>query len=243
MVVYMKKNNSLFNLYLNFLINRLNIVFILGIIVILIFYLLIVINNNYSDINYLYNPYDFHKLYINQGLLIIYIINSIIIFLISYTFNISSIGFDVLFISNNSRFKITISKLALSYIIIFLINYLEIIILFIFAVNKYQYFKIDNMFLYLIILFISTYLELIISFIVSSLFSNITLPLIVVVISFIFRIIIQNDDYLINKINKFIPLITFKNQSVIGVLFGIIYIVLGIIIYSLTYSVKELKNN
>ena len=243
MVAYMKKNNSLINLYLNYLINRLNIIFIVGIIIVLISYLLIMINNNYSEINYLYNPEEFHNLYLKQGLLIIYILNSIIIFLISYTFNINSVGYDVLFVSNNSRYKITITKLSLSYIIIFIINYLEIVILFSFALEKYQYFKINDMFLCFIVLFISTYLELIISYIISTIFTHLTAPLVVVVVAFVYRIIIQNNDNLYNLLNKIVPLIDLNNQNMYGVLFGILYIAIGMIIYSLLYSVKELKNN
>ena len=241
-----KKNNTiqLVNLYINYIFSKTTII-ILSISLILMTLALILISNPSLDkADYLLGYNIIHLNYFRLGILIIQVFNSVIITTIIITVIINSASFDSLFISNNPRYIICLSKLLAMFIIMILISLFEFIILYLIPLIHYPLYKpLAKEYLVIFYLLIIDFFEISLSVLLSTLVSSIFIPMAVLFISIIFKVICQSVVSFKNSISYFIPILEEAKYGLDGegIMVGVIWVILLIFLYFSVYNVRDLK--
>lgn len=203
-------------------------------------------NPQLKEADYISAINEIHTSYFQQSILLIQIFNIIIITSVVISINISSSSFDLFFISYSPRYKICLAKLISIILFSLLIVMLEMILLYTVAYIRYdKLIFIKEMFISNIFIFVSLIFEALLSLALSTFASSIFVPMMVLFISVIIKVIINNY----NKINEFISLfypVMDLNQNYIIVMDNFlvicIWIILLFFLYVSIYNVKEMKN-
>ena len=243
-----KKTNllSLCNLYLSFILQKSTIIILLIILIILGISLYFVSNPNFIISDYLKSKNDFHEAYFSLSIFIVQILNSIIIVSLCYNICIKSPSFDIIFISYNSRKKISIAKIIPSIFILFTLLLIEMIIIISIPLFFYPSFKISiNLLLSFIYLYIIMLLEFFISITLTTLISIIFTPMAILFIEITIKILFNNIEAFKNNLKDFIPYLSYDKEfnllKINSPVIIVLWIVLGMLLYIQIYSIKELK--
>lgn len=240
------------NKFLNLIILYLGYIFQKSTIIIFSFSLLLIVvflsissNMNYNELSYLSNPEIFHQQYFTQSLFIIQIFNSIIIATITITLILNATSFDSLFVSHTPRILICFAKICAFIIILFSIILFEVVVLFIIPTLKYTYYKPNiNELKIFIYLFQTELIEFIISIAITTLLSQIFVPMIFMFISIVIKLFSNNLTDFNKAISNILPIINVSQNSFIcnAIFLSIIWVILIGFIYIGTYSIKDIKN-
>jgi len=236
---------ALFNLYLANIFQKSTFIVLFISLIAMVIGVYFSSNPYFELIDYLKNENEFHYLYYHQGLMIIEIFNAIIIATLTIRLIVSSKSFDSLFISYIGKRRLSIIKLLVAILIIFMITIFECIIINVIGLIRYKNYKLDiNGFISFLYLFLLILFELIISFSVTELINNIFSPMIILFISVIYKIIVSNYNVIKDYTKLFIPNLSFdyktmcltiNNPLILG-----IWILSFVFIYMEIYSIKDL---
>ena len=244
----MKKNyklNSLISLYISHIFQKGTIIVFLSSLLLMVTFLIIISSPWIENTTYLLSANEIHKSYLEQGIFIIQVFNSIIIALLVLQLFINSNSFDTLFISYVKRKNIVYMKLLSILTILFIIILFEIIILYLIPTLRFSLFKIELENLIIIPYLVLTLLfELSISILLSQIFQSIFMPMSVLFVSIILKAISS-----INKLKEilsfFIPIIYIDNMNakieLKTIIVSSIIIVSSLIIQIKIYECKDIK--
>ena len=231
-------------MYINYIFNKTTLI-ILGISIALMVGALIVISTPSMDKTvYLMNYKEIHNNYFRLGVFVIELFNSVIITTIVITVIINSISFDSLFISDNPRYIICISKLLAILAIMTVISLFEVFIIYLIPLIHYPLYKMElNDYMLLFYLLIIDFFEISISVLLTTIIGSIFIPMGVLFIFTVLKVITQSMVTLKKVLNVFIPMIDVSGGIVIfdGYLVGFIWIILLIFLYFSVYNIKDLK--
>lgn len=240
------KNNiiPLTSLYLNYIFSKTTLI-ILGISLLLMVLALVFISNPaMSEAEYLLGSDEVHNNYFRLAGFIIQVFNSIIISTIIITVIINSVSFDSLFIADNKRYIICISKLLSIFIIMTLITIFEVIILYLIPLIHFPLYKPElKDYLLIIYLLIIDFVEITLSILLSTILGTIFIPMGILFISIIIKIICQSILTFKTMISIFIPIIEVEGGGLVtsGAGVGLIWIILFTFLYFSVYNIRDLK--
>ena len=235
-MIMIKKFFKLFYLYLNFIINKKNIIsFILSLSLIFIV-LLIISDLNLDKYQYLKYYENYHNEYFKNAIYAVMMFNSIFIASISISFTIDTNKFDILFITNKERSKIVTNKLLISLFLIILFTFFEIIILYFIPLIRYDLFKINNnVFISFISILSINLFELLILLSITTLLPNLFINLIMTFILIIFKYLLNISKSFKNFMNLLVPSINVSGSNIY--LSSFYLMPFYIIIFALTYYI------
>ncbi len=236
---------SLINLYISYIFQKGTIIILIGSLLLMTLFLIIVSNPWLPNTDYLLSYKDIHRGYLEQGIFIIQVFNSVIISAIVIQIIINSNSFDTLFISYIPRKNIVIVKLLSLLIILLALILFEVLILFIIPLFRYSLYKmeIENIIIipYLLICII---FELSISILLSIIFQSIFIPMTVLFTSVIIKVI-SSIKGIKEIFSYFIPIIYIDNMNskldIKAMLVGIVLSILFLFIYYRIYKYKDIK--
>ena len=237
---------SLCNLYNSFILQKSTLIILIITLILFGVGLYYFSNPGFLIEDYLKSKNDFHQSYFSQGLFIIQILNSIIIVSLCYNFSIKSINFDVLFLSFNSRKKITLAKIITSAFIMLIFLLLEMIIMLLIPLIIYPSFKLSIdllltfLYLYIIMLF-EFFLSLLFTTIVNTIFT----PMAILFVEITIKILFNNVTAIKDNLKDFIPYISYNKVDNIftlnSPLIVCLWVVLVMLLYIQVYSMKDIK--
>ncbi len=237
---------SLCNLYNSFILQKSTLIILIITLILFGVGLYYFSNPSFLIEDYLKSKNDFHQSYFSQGLFIIQILNSIIIVSLCYNFSIKSINFDVLFLSFNSRKKITLAKIITSAFIMLMFLLLEMIIMLLIPLIIYPSFKLSIdllltfLYLYIIMLF-EFFLSLLFTTIVNTIFT----PMAILFVEITIKILFNNVTAIKDNLKDFIPYISYNKVDNIftlnSPLIVCLWVVLVMLLYIQVYSMKDIK--
>ncbi len=245
----MKKEKSfslmtLVKLYSSFLFQKTTII-IFSIALVLILGIIIYLSNPFMNVNdYLVGYKEIHLNFFLQSFFVLQLFNSVIIATISISLIIQAQSFDTLFLSHTSRWKLCISKIITSSIVLFLLVAYEILLIIIIPLIRFPLFNINKDIIFsLFYLFLSTLTESIISFLVSIIIPVVFSPMLFMFISVVIKLLCNNFTNFKNIFTKIIP---FVDVSYDGIKFDAfmltpIWILLFGMLFLSIYSIKDLK--
>ena len=243
----MKKNNiiKLTSLYLNFTFQKVTIIIFSLSLILMTIFMFIISNPWITNEEYLLNYEGFHDNYFRLSLLIIEIFNGIIIASFIITLIINANSFDLLFISNNRRIYLSISKIITLVLILFALSLFEFIILNVVALTKYSLYKINiNSILILLFIFLSMIFEAGLSILLTTLVNSIFIPMIVLFVGIIIRLLSSSFPKIEEITSNMFPIINISGNDIIfnSYLVTPILSILFYIIYVFYYNIKDLKD-
>ncbi len=239
------KLNSLISLYISYIFQKGTIIVFLISLILMVLFLILISNPWISNTTYLLSSTDIHKSYLEQGIFIIQVFNSVIVATMVIQLFINSSSFDTLFISYVKRKNIVFMKLISILIILLLIILFEIIILYLIPTIRFSLFKIDiNDLIIIPYLLLSLLFELSISIILSVSIQSIFIPMSVLFISVILKAI-SSIKKLKEILSYFIPIIYIDNMNptieLKTVVVSVVIIMAAIIIGIKIYECKDIK--
>lgn len=242
----MKKNNALklTSLYTNFSFQKITIIILSISLISMVLFMFIISNPWISNEEYLLNYEGFHDNYFRLSLLIIEIFNGIIIASFVITLIINANSFDFLFISNNKRMYLSISKIITLLLIFMALTLFEFIILNVVALLKYSLYKINiNSILILLFIFLSMLFEAGLSMLLTTLVNSIFIPMILLFVGIIIRLLSSSFPKIEEIISKIFPIININGNDIIfnSYLVTPILTILFFVIYVFYYNIKDLK--
>jgi len=242
----MKKNNiiKLSSLYLNFSFQKVTIIIFSLSLILMTTFMFIISNPWITNEEYLLNYEGFHDNYFRLSLLIIEIFNGIIIASFIITLIINANSFDFLFISNNKRMYLSISKIITLLLILFALTLFEFIILNVVALARYSLYKINiNSILILLFIFLSMIFEAGLSMLLTTLVNSIFIPMIILFVGIIIRLLSSSFPKIEEITSKIFPIINISGTDIIfnSYLVTPILSILFYIIYVFYYNIKDLK--
>ena len=116
------KLNSLISLYISYIFQKGTIIIFSISLLLMLVFLILISNPWMNNTTYLLSSKDIHKAYLEQGIFIIQVFNSVIIAILVIQLFINSNSFDTLFISYAKRKNIVYMKL-ISILIILVMRY------------------------------------------------------------------------------------------------------------------------
>ena len=242
-----KRNNlkALFNLYLNYILNKKTLIAIL-LSLIFLSTILFFISRIEDVTDYLINPLRYHQSYFNLALLIINMLNGIIIAFLVLNLSINSLSFDVLFIPYVKRMKLSIIKLIVIFVILFILLTFEFSIIMLIALINFKNYKITNeLTLSFYYNYISLIFEALVSIGLTEIFNIIITPLFIVFAFMVIRILMNNFNNIKDILFDYIPYLIYNSKKNIfefgNSLISIALIVAMIILYVEIYSIKDIK--
>ena len=243
----MKKNNiiKLSSLYLNFSFQKVTIIIFSLSLILMTTFMFIISNPWITNEEYLLNYEGFHDNYFRLSLLIIEIFNGIIIASFIITLIINANSFDFLFISNNKRMYLSISKIITLLLILFALTLFEFIILNVVALIRYSLYKINiNSILILLFIFLSMIFEAGLSMLLTTLVNSIFIPMIILFVGIIIRLLSSSFPKIEEITSKIFPIINISGTDIIfnSYLVTPILSILFYIIYVFYYNIKDLKD-
>ena len=243
----MKKNNiiKLSSLYLNFSFQKVTIIIFSLSLILMTTFMFIISNPWITNEEYLLNYEGFHDNYFRLSLLIIEIFNGIIIASFIITLIINANSFDFLFISNNKRMYLSISKIITLLLILFALTLFEFIILNVVALTRYSLYKINiNSILILLFIFLSMIFEAGLSMLLTTLVNSIFIPMIILFVGIIIRLLSSSFPKIEEITSKIFPIINISGTDIIfnSYLTTPILSILFYIIYVFYYNIKDLKD-
>ena len=243
----MKKNNiiKLTSLYLNFTFQKVTIIIFSLSLILMTIFMFIISNPWITNEEYLLNYEGFHDNYFRLSLLIIEIFNGIIIASFIITLIINANSFDLLFISNNRRIYLSISKIITLVLILFALSLFEFIILNVVALTKYSLYKINiNSILILLFIFLSMIFEAGLSMLLTTLVNSIFIPMIVLFVGIIIRLLSSSFPKIEEITSNMFPIINISGNDIVfnSYLVTPILSILFYIIYVFYYNIKDLKD-
>ncbi len=243
----MKKNNiiKLSSLYLNFSFQKVTIIVFSLSLILMTTFMFIISNPWITNEEYLLNYEGFHDNYFRLSLLIIEIFNGIIIASFIITLIINANSFDFLFISNNKRMYLSISKIITLLLILFALTLFEFIILNVVALARYSLYKINiNSILILLFIFLSMIFEAGLSMLLTTLVNSIFIPMIILFVGIIIRLLSSSFPKIEEITSKIFPIINISGTDIIfnSYLATPILSILFYIIYVFYYNIKDLKD-
>ncbi len=243
----MKKNNiiKLTSLYLNFTFQKVTIIIFSLSLILMTIFMFIISNPWITNEEYLLNYEGFHDNYFRLSLLIIEIFNGIIIASFIITLIINANSFDLLFISNNKRMYLSISKIITLVLILFALSLFEFIILNVVALTKYSLYKINiNSILILLFIFLSMVFEAGLSMLLTTLVNSIFIPMIVLFVGIIIRLLSSSFPKIEEITSNIFPIINISSNDIVfnSYLVTPILSILFYIIYVFYYNIKDLKD-
>ena len=236
---------SLINLYISYIFQKGTIIILIGSLLLMTLFLVIVSNPWLPNTDYLLSYKDIHRGYLEQGIFIIQVFNSVIISAIVIQIIINSNSFDTLFISYIPRKNIVIVKLLSLLIILLALILFEVLILFIIPLFRYSMYKmeIENIIIIPYLLICITF-ELSISILLSIIFQSIFIPMTVLFTSVIIKVI-SSIKGIKEIFSYFIPIIYIDNMNskldIKAMLVGIVLSILFLFIYYRIYKYKDIK--
>ena len=236
---------SLINLYISYIFQKGTIIILIGSLLLMTLFLVIVSNPWLPNTDYLLSYKDIHRGYLEQGIFIIQVFNSVIISAIVIQIIINSNSFDTLFISYIPRKNIVIIKLLSLLIILLALILFEVLILFIIPLFRYSMYKmeIENIIIIPYLLICITF-ELSISILLSIIFQSIFIPMTVLFTSVIIKVI-SSIKGIKEIFSYFIPIIYINNMNskldIKAMLVGIVLSILFLFIYYRIYKYKDIK--
>ncbi len=236
---------SLINLYISYIFQKGTIIILIGSLLLMTLFLVIVSNPWLPNTDYLLSYKDIHRGYLEQGIFIIQVFNSVIISAIVIQIIINSNSFDTLFISYIPRKNIVIVKLLSLLIILLALILFEVLILFIIPLFRYSMYKmeIENIIIIPYLLICITF-ELSISILLSIIFQSIFIPMTVLFTSVIIKVI-SSIKGIKEILSYFIPIIYIDNMNskldIKAMLVGIVLSILFLFIYYRIYKYKDIK--
>lgn len=243
----MKKNNfiTLYRLYLSYLFSKTTIIVFTMSFILVTAFLLLFSNFNIEHIEYVSSYNDIHTLYFQNSLFIVQLFNSIIASAIVIQLFIFSESFDFLFISYNKRIELSLVKLLVSFTVVLFMNILEIIILFVIPLFRYDYFNVKfEDFKILIYIFFQMITEVTLSALISEILKNIFVPMVIAFSCICLRLLSHNMDSIYICTSKFIPIIEIKDNIIYCESFILtpLWVILFALLYISLYNIKDLKN-
>ena len=235
---------SLINLYISYIFQKGTIIILIGSLLLMTLFLVIVSNPWLPNTDYLLSYKDIHRGYLEQGIFIIQVFNSVIISAIVIQIIINSNSFDTLFISYIPRKNIVIVKLLSLLIILLALILFEVLILFIIPLFRYSMYKmeIENIIIIPYLLICITF-ELSISILLSIIFQSIFIPMTVLFTSVIIKVI-SSIKGIKEILSYFIPIIYIDNMNskldIKAMLVGILLSILFLFIYYRIYKYKDI---
>ena len=235
---------SLINLYISYIFQKGTIIILIGSLLLMTLFLVIVSNPWLPNTDYLLSYKDIHRGYLEQGIFIIQVFNSVIISAIVIQIIINSNSFDTLFISYIPRKNIVIVKLLSLLIILLALILFEVLILFIIPLFRYSMYKmeIENIIIIPYLLICITF-ELSISILLSIIFQSIFIPMTVLFTSVIIKVI-SSIKGIKEILSYFIPIIYIDNMNskldIKAMLVGIVLSILFLFIYYRIYKYKDI---
>lgn len=203
-------------------------------------------NPSLKQADYIMAINEIHNLYFNQGILLIQIFNIIMVITVVIVINISSSPFDIFFIPHTSRRVVCLAKVIAIVLFSILISMLEVILLFSIAffrfnrliINKEMYISYLNIFLALIF-------DSLFSLCATTLISSIFIPMLILFVSVIIKVIINNYTKISDFISLFYPVINVNKNNIIemdNTLIILIWIILLYFLYISLYNIKEVSS-
>ncbi len=223
-------------LYIFFILQKKTIIsFLLSLSLILVV-LLVLSDLNLDKYQYLKCYEDYHHEYFKNAIFAIMIFNSIFIASISISFTIDTNKFDILFITNKERNIVTTNKLLISFLLIMLFTFFEIIILYLIPLIRYDLYKINNnVFITFISLLSINYFELLILMSFTTLIPNIFINLIITFVLIIYKYLLNISKSFKDIMNLIIPSVNVNGTNIY--LSSFYLMPFYIIIFSLTYYI------
>ena len=239
------KLNSLISLYISYIFQKGTIIIFSISLLLMLVFLILISNPWMNNTTYLLSSKDIHKAYLEQGIFIIQVFNSVIIAILVIQLFINSNSFDTLFISYAKRKNIVYMKLISILIILFIIILFEVIILYLIPTIRYSLFKIelDNLII-IPYLLLSISFELAISILLSTIFQTVFMPMSVLFVSIILKAI-SSIKKLKEILAYFIPIIYINDMNpsieLSTIIVAIVIVLASIIIQIKIYETKDIK--
>lgn len=237
---------ALCNLYNSFILQKSTIIILFVTLIVFGAGLYYFTNPSFLLEDYLKSKNDFHASYFSQGLFVIQVLNSIIIVSLCYNFSIKSISFDVLFLSFNSRKKLSLAKIITSAFIMLVFLLLEMLIMLTIPLIIYPSFKIS---IDLLLTFLYLYIIMLFEFFLSLLFTTIInvifTPMAILFIEITIKILFNNVTAIKDNLKDFIPYISYNKVDNIftlnSPLIVSLWVVLIMLLYIQVFSIKDIK--
>ena len=239
------KSTSLIGLYISYLFQKATLI-IMGISLVAMIVFLVIISNPWIDnTSYLLSSNDIHRGYLEQGIFVIQVFNSIILATIVIQLFINSSSFDALFISYISRKRICILKLVSVLIIISILILFEVLVLYFIPTFRYSLYKPNMIDLASILyLFIGALFEVSFSILISSIVQSIFIPMGILFVSIILKAI-SSIEKLKNALSYFVPLVYIKDmKAYLGIhtiIISSMLVLVFLILYLNIYDRKDIK--